>query len=73
MSQDRSERFYRTLKDVEMHILGEVRVIPEVKVSYTKDANGNYNRCISFQEYNRIADEVHRMLRSRRRVYHERY
>ena len=72
MAQDRSSRVYQTLKDVEMFVLGAVRVIPEVKVSYTLNAKGGTDMNISFQEYNRIADDVHRMLRNKRRVYHER-
>jgi len=73
MIQDRTVRVYQTLKDVKMEILGEVRVIPEVRVSYVMDDNGKVSRCISFEEYNRIADEIHRMLRAKRRVYHEHY
>jgi hypothetical protein len=71
MIQDKGIRVYQTLKDVEMDILGEIRVISEVRVSYTVDGNGKVSRCISFEEYNRIADEIHRMLRAKRRVYHE--
>jgi hypothetical protein len=71
MIQDKSIRVYQTLKDVKMDILGEIRVIPEVRVSYVMDGNGAVSRCISFEEYNRIADDIHRMLRAKRRVYHE--
>ena len=70
MIQDNGLRVLQTLKDVQMDILGKIRTIPEVRVSYTKDGNGNVQRCISFEEYNRIADEIHRELRAQRRVYH---
>ena len=73
MIQDKGIRVYQTLKDVKMDILGEIRDIAEVRVSYTKDGQGKVNRCISFEEYNRIADEIHRQLRAKRRVYHENY
>lgn len=69
MIQDRGIRVYQTLKDVEMDILGEVRLIPEVRVSYVKNADGSISRCISFDEYQRISDEIHRKLRAKRRVY----
>ena len=67
-----SERINKTLKNVKMDILGALRTIPEVKVSYTQNANGSITRCISLEEYNRIADEIHRMLRAQRKVYSER-
>ncbi len=73
MIQDRGIRVYQTLKDVKMDILGEIRDIPEVRVSYTKDGQGKISRCISFEEWNRISDEIHRQLRAKRRVYHENY
>lgn len=73
MIQDKGIRVYQTLQNVQMHILGEVRTISEVKVSYTRDGRGNVSRCISFEEWNRISDEIHRQLRAKRRVYHENY
>lgn len=73
MFQDKGVRVQQVLKDVQMDILGEIRTIPEVKVTYTKDGNGNISRCISLEEYNRIADDIHRELRAKRKVYHENY
>lgn len=72
MSNSRTDRIEKTLKNVQMDILGAIRTIPEVKVSYTKNRDGSYSRCISLGEYNRIADEIHRQLRAQRRVYSER-
>lgn len=71
--QDKGIRVEQVLKDVKMDILGKIRTIAEVKVSYTKNGNGTISRCISFEEYNRIADQIHRELRAKRRVYHENY
>ena len=71
MIQDKGIRVKVTLKDVQMDILGEIRTIPEVNVTYTKDGLGRIDRCMSFDEYNRIADDIHRELRRRRKVYHE--
>lgn len=71
VTQDRYARVYQTLKDVKMDILGEIRTIPEVKVSYTTDSNGGVHRCISFDEYSRIAEDIHQQLRHKRKVYHE--
>lgn len=68
---DNSKRVYQTLKDVKMDILGEIRIISEVRVSYTKNSKGEISRCISFDEMTRISDEIHRELRAKRRVYHE--
>lgn len=70
MIQDKGVRIYQTLKDVEVDILGEARLIPELKVSYTMDGDGKVSRCISFEEWNKISDDINRMLRARRRVYH---
>lgn len=70
MIQDKGIRVYQTLKDVQMDILGEIRTIPEVRVSYTVDGQGRVHRCMSFEEYNRIADDIHRELRAKRKVYH---
>lgn len=67
MIQDKGIRVYQTLKDVQMDILGEVRTIAEVRVSYTSDGKMS----ISFDEYNRIAWQVHEELRRKRKVYHE--
>lgn len=72
MIQDKGIRVYQTLENVEMDILGAIRVIPSIKVSYTRNADGTVSRCISFQEYNRVADEIHRQLRAKRKVYSER-
>lgn len=72
MIQDKGIRVYQTLENVKMDILGDIREIPSVKVSYTRNADGTISRCISFQEYNRIADEIHRQLRAKRKVYSER-
>jgi hypothetical protein len=72
MIQDRGIRVTQTLHDVEMDILGAVRKIKEVRVSYTKNDDGTVSRCMSFQEYNRIADDIHRELRRQRKVYSER-
>jgi len=69
MIQDKGVRIYKTLKNVEMDILGEIRVIPEVRVSYVKNYDGTIDRCISIDEYQRIFDEIHQELRKRRRVY----
>lgn len=66
----KSDRIYRTLKNVKMDILGEIRTIEEVRVSYIM-SEGGLTRCISFEEYGRIADEIHRQLRNKRRVYKE--
>ena len=66
------DRVTRVLKNVQMDILGAIRTIPEVKVSYTRNADGSYARCISFEEFNKIADDIHRQLRAQRRVYSER-
>lgn len=65
-------RVHVTHENVQMDILGDIRPIQSVKVSYTKSGDGKVQRCMSFQEYGRIADEVHRMLRAKRRVYSER-
>jgi len=70
--QDKGIRVQVTHEDVQMDILGDIRTIASVKVSYTKEANGKVTRSMSFQEYNRIADEIHRQLRAKRRVYSER-
>lgn len=70
---EKRSRVFQTLKDVQMDILGEMRTIPEIRVSYTKDGEGRINRCISFDEWNRISDEIHRELRERRKVYHGNY
>jgi hypothetical protein len=72
MIQDKGIRAYQTLHDVEMDILGAVRKIKEVRVSYTRNADGTVSRCLSFDEYQRIADEIHRELRRQRKVYSER-
>jgi len=72
MIQDKGIRVYQTLQDVEMDILGDIRTIKEMRVSYVKNANNTVSRCISFQEYNRIADEIHQELRRQRKVYSER-
>lgn len=69
MLQDKGVRVYRTLKNVEMDILGEIRLIPEVRVSYVRNGDGTISRCISIDEYQRIADEIHQELRRKRRVY----
>jgi hypothetical protein len=68
----RSDRVSVTHNDVEMDILGDIRPIREARVSYVKNADGTVSRCMSFDEYNRIADDIHRMLRARRKVYSER-
>lgn len=74
MSQQmkRSDRINVTHNDIEMDILGDVRPIREARVSYVKNADGTVSRCMSFDEYNRISDEIHRMLRAKRKVYSER-
>lgn len=69
MIQDKGVRIYKTLKNVEMDILGEIRLIPEVRVSYVKNYDGTIDRCISIDEYQRISDDIHQELRKRRRVY----
>lgn len=68
----RAERINRTLNNVDMDILGEIRPIREARVSYVKNANGTVSRCMAFDEYNRIGDEIHRQLRAKRKVYSER-
>jgi hypothetical protein len=68
----RADRVRVTHENIEMDILGEIRPIREVRVSYVKNANGTVSRCMSFDEYNRIADDIHRMLRAKRKVYSER-
>ncbi len=70
--QDKGIRVNVTHEDVQMDILGDIRTVPTAKVSYVKEANGKISRCMSFQEYNRIADEIHRQLRAKRKVYSER-
>lgn len=73
MSQlKKGDRVYQTLQNVEMDILGDVRVIREARVSYVKNADKTISRCMSFGEYGRIGDEIHRMLRAKRKVYSER-
>ena len=69
MIQDKGARVFRTLKNVEMDILGEIRLIPEVRVSYVRNADRTISRCISIDEYQRISDEIHQALRKKRRVY----
>lgn len=69
--QDKGIRVNVTHEDVKMDILGDVRNVT-AKVSYVKEANGKISRCMSFQEYNRIADVIHHELRAKRRVYSER-
>ena len=66
MTKDKTVRTHQTLKDVKMNILGDVRTIAEVKVSYDVDGR----MYLSFDEHNRIADEIHQTLRRQRRVYH---
>ena len=66
MAQDKTLRVFHTLKDVKMNILGDVRTIPEVRVSYDVDGH----MYLSFDEHNRIADDIHQQLRKQRRVYH---
>ena len=66
MTKDKTVRTHQTLKDVKMNILGDVRTIAEVKVSYDVDGR----MYLSFDEHNRIADEIHQALRRQRRVYH---
>lgn len=70
---EKGQRIYKTLKDVEMDILGDIRKISEVKVSYTRDSQGKVQRCMSFDEYNRISDDIHHELKHKRRVYYEHY
>jgi hypothetical protein len=74
MSQQmkRADRVTVTHNDIEMDILGDIRPIREAKVSYVKNADGTVSRCMSFDEYNKIADDIHRMLRAKRKVYSER-
>ena len=68
----RTDRINQTLENVEMDILGDIRPIREARVSYVKNADNTVSRCMSFSEYNRIADDIHRMLRAKRKVYSER-
>jgi len=65
--QDRGLRVWQTFKDVKMHILGEIREVAEVRLSFTHDGRWS----ISFDEYNRIADVIHHQLRRKRKVYAE--
>lgn len=71
MIQDKGIGVYQTLKNVQMDILGEIRTVAEARVSYTRDGDGKVHRCMSFEEYNRIANVIHQELRARRKVYHE--
>ena len=68
----RADRINVVHNDIEMDILGDIRPIREARVSYVKNADGTVSRCMSFDEYNRIGDEIHRMLRAKRKVYSER-
>lgn len=67
MVQDKGIRVWQTLKNVKMFILGEVREVAEVKVSFTHDGQWS----ITFDEYNRIAGVIHEELRKKRKVYAE--
>jgi hypothetical protein len=69
---DHGPRFKKTFKDVEMDILGDIRLIEELTIEFVRNADGTYSRTMSFQEHARIADEIHRQLRAKRRVYSER-
>lgn len=68
----RGDRIPVTHENVEMDILGDIRLLNEVKVSYVKNADNTVSRCMSFDEYNKLSDEIHRQLRARRKVYLER-
>lgn len=67
MIQDKGIRVYQVFKNVQMDILGEIRTIAEVRVSFTNDGK----LCLSFDEYNRIMWSIHQELKRKRRVYHE--
>ncbi len=54
----------KKFKDVEMDILGKVRLIPELEL--TLNADGTVT--MSFDEYNRIANDIHMKLRTQRRM-----
>lgn len=66
------ERIFVTHENIEMDILGDIRPIREARVSYVRNADNTISRCMSFDEYNKIGDEIHRQLRARRKVYSER-
>ena len=68
----RTDRINVTHENIEMDILGDIRPIRQARVSYVKNADGTVSRCMSFDEYNSIADDIHRMLRAKRKVYSER-
>jgi hypothetical protein len=69
---EKRERMYVTHENIEMDILGDIRPIREARVSYVKNADNTVSRCMSFDEFNKIGDEIHRQLRAKRKVYSER-
>ncbi len=54
----------KKFKDMKMDILGKMRVIPELEL--TLNADGAVT--MSFDEYNRIANNIHETLREQRKV-----
>lgn len=68
----RGDRVFVVHNDIQMEILGDTRPVREARVSYVKDGNGGISRTMSFDEFNRIGDEIHRQLRAKRKVYSER-
>jgi hypothetical protein len=62
---DPKKRITKKFENCNMFILGEVRKIPEVTLSLIPQ-DGRW--CMSFDEYNRIANDIHEQLRHRRKV-----
>lgn len=62
---DPRNRIYKTFKNLRIEILGEIRTIPEVKLTLVP-MEGKWS--MSFDEYNRIANDIHLELKKKRKV-----
>jgi hypothetical protein len=60
---DRTKQVTKTFYNVPMHIMNDVRIVKEVKLTLYQTGE----IAISFEEYNRILDEIHREWMKKRR------
>ena len=62
---DPYRRVTKKFQNKKMFILGEYRVIPEITMSITPR---DKRWALSFDEYNRICDDIHEELKRKRKV-----
>jgi len=60
----RNKSTKKKFKDVKMDILGKVRKVDEIELTLNIDGTVS----LSFDEYNRISNEIHMRLRRKRNV-----